>query len=107
MTLDDLLDALADRIALRIRSQRERETYSSQDLPPRCSRRRFRELCKSGRVVGAMRDGRSWTCTREAWESARRHAPRKTAAPIAAKLNDRADALLASSGLRIVGGRGR
>jgi hypothetical protein len=40
-------------------------------LPPRTSRRRFAEICRSGRVQGAYRDGRIWVCIREAWHSAR------------------------------------
>ena len=46
--LGALLDALADRIAERIGSTRERKMYSSVDLPPRTTRRRFRELCARG-----------------------------------------------------------
>jgi hypothetical protein len=103
--LSVVLDALADRIAARIGSTRERETYSSCDLPPRTSRRRFAELCRSGRVADARRHGRDWSCSREAWEGARtRRAPQTTrdrpVLPVA--LRDRADALLSRAGLRVV-----
>ena len=103
-----LLDALADRIARRIATRPERETYSSRELPPRCSRRRFAELCRSGRIDGAHREGRDWICTRQAWEAARSRKP-NGAAPVAAAIGStslvaRADALLERSGLRVVRG---
>ena len=101
-----LLDALADRIAARISTNTERERYDSHNLPPRCSRRRFAEVCRSGRIADAQREGRDWTCSRRAWEEARsRKAPARPAAPPApTSLNARADALLARSGLRVVRG---
>jgi hypothetical protein len=107
MTADGLfstvLDELADRVAARIMSARGRETYSSHDRPPRTTRRRFAELCRSGRVVGARRDGRDWVCSRDAWHAAR---VRKVAPPLPAttSLDAKADALLARAGLRVVKG---
>jgi hypothetical protein len=100
-----VLDALADRIAERIGTRREREIYSSRELPPRCSRRRFAELCRSGRVPGARREGRDWTCSREAWEAARSHKPGRRAPepPPSDSLVERADALLARARLRRIG----
>jgi hypothetical protein len=102
-----LLDALADRIAMRL-TTRPPETYSSRDLPPRCSRRRFAEISRSGRIDGASREGRDWICTRAAWEAAR---SRKAngAAPVAVpieppSLSARADELLKRAGLRVVRG---
>lgn len=53
--LDAVLDELADRIAGRILAVRERETYSSGALPPRVSRRRFVEVCRSGCVANSER----------------------------------------------------
>jgi hypothetical protein len=103
-----LLDALADRIALRITTAPERETYDSRHLPPRTSRRRFAEVCRSGRVVEARREGRDWTCSRGAWEAARsrRSAVRPATAErhAAADLDSRAADLLARAGLRLIGG---
>jgi hypothetical protein len=105
--LDALLDELADRLATRILSTSRHETYSSRDLPPRCSRRRFAELCRSGRVVGARREGREWVCAREAWEAerTRAYAPVVTKTTVkATSLDAKADALLARAGLRVVKG---
>jgi hypothetical protein len=102
-SLEALLDALAERIAARILVAREQDTYSSHELPLRCTRRRFAELCRSGVVLGARRDGRDWVCAREAWDAAR--APKTRSARVAAlPLDVKADALLARAGLRVVKG---
>lgn len=55
--------------------------YTSDDLPARESRRVFREVCVSGRVVGARREGRTWICSRKAWHVARAWAPPASAQP--------------------------
>jgi hypothetical protein len=104
--LGALLDALADRIAERIGSTREREIYSSRELPPRTTRRRFAEVCRSGRVLDARRQGRDWTCSRLAWEASRSRKPSALPAATSAPttLDARADALLARNGLRVVRG---
>ena len=118
MTLDSktsgallaVLDYVADRSATRIGSTREREIYTSLDLPPACSRRRFAELCRGGRVVGALRNGNVWTCSRAAWDASRRR-PAKAPAPerelAAPQLEAAAADLLASAGLRVVRGGAR
>ena len=100
--LAELLDALAERIAIRLAAGRECDAYSSTDLPPRCSRRRFAELCRSGRVVDARQEGRAWVCSRQTWEAARvrRPAPARRSVTTQAQ----ADALLARAGLRVVRG---
>ena len=105
-TIDALIDSLADRIAARILTAGKRETYSSRDLPPRCSRRRFAELCRSGCVAGARREGREWVCSVSAWEAARARKPKPNSpgSPRATTLDAKADALLACSGLRVVKG---
>lgn len=102
-----LLDAIADRLAARIASRDQRETYSSRELPPRCSRRRFAEVCRTGRVADAEREGRDWTCSRAAWQSARarKPAPRIVEPTTPTPLTEQADRLLARAGLRVVGGR--
>lgn len=103
--LSAVLDLLADRIAARIATAPDRERYDSRNLPPRCARRRFAEVCRSGRVNDARREGRDWTCSREAWEAARSRKPRMSATHPAAptSLDATADRLLARSGLRVVG----
>jgi hypothetical protein len=105
-----VLDALADRLAARITAAPDRERYSSHSLPPCCSRRRFAEVCRSGRVADARREGRDWICSRASWEAARRR-PAAVATPErlpgSGPLVDQADRLLARSGLRVVGGRRR
>jgi hypothetical protein len=98
--LDALVDLVADRIAARIAERREREQYSSIDLPAGFTRRRFAEICRSGRVSDARRDGRIWTCSRAAWEGRRREVHKKPS------LDERADALLTRAGLRVVRGNG-
>jgi hypothetical protein len=101
--LATLLDAMADRIAARIATAPERERYSSRALPPNTTRRRFAEVCRSGRVADARREGRDWTCSRAAWEVARSRKPSlPTVAPTAR--DEQADRLLSRAGLRVVGG---
>jgi hypothetical protein len=46
-------------------------TYDSTRLPPRTSRRRFAELCRSNRIPGAHQEGKVWVYPREAWHAAR------------------------------------
>jgi hypothetical protein len=100
-----LLDMFADRLAARLNERVERETYSSRDLPSRTSRRRFAEVCRSGRVEGARREGRDWVCSRAAWQAARAQRPRMQGCPPrSASVHARADALLARAGLRVIGG---
>jgi hypothetical protein len=103
-----LCDMIADRIVLRITTAPERETFDSRNLPPRTSRRRFAEVCRAGRVADARREGRDWTCSRAAWEAARRRGPKPSdTTPHEPSLDMQADDLLAASGLRIVRGGGR
>lgn len=101
--LSAVMDELAGRVAVRLLTLRGGETYSSCDLPPRCSRRRFAELCRSGRVGDAHREGRDWICSRDAWHAARARKP-ATPQPQERCLSAKADALLARSGLRVVKG---
>jgi hypothetical protein len=109
--LSAFLDALADRLTARINGRVEWETFSSRELPPRTTRRRFAEVCKSGRVEGARREGRDWICSRTAWEQTRTRRssvatrrPMNSATSPTAILDARADALLARAGLRVIGG---
>lgn len=83
----------------------ERDSYTSEDLPPRTSRRRFAEVCRSGRVHGARREGNEWVCARDDWHSARaKRAPQRKASEQAfpADLTAIADEALARAGLRVV-----
>jgi hypothetical protein len=98
-----VLDALADRIAVRIGVVREPDVYDSRNLPPRCTRRRFVELCRAGRVAGAWREGVNWCCSREAWEAARVTRKQAAAPRPVAPLEAQADRLLTRAGLRVVG----
>jgi hypothetical protein len=45
--------------------------YATTNLPRGVSRRTFHAVCRSGRVHGAVREGRRWRCSRAAWHSAR------------------------------------
>lgn len=80
------------------------EQYSGRALPPGVSRRAFFAACRAGRVDGARRDGRGWTCSRSAWVAYRgRGADRPVrgcAAPTPASGADDADQLLEQAGFR-------
>lgn len=83
------------------------DQYTSTSPPPRTTRRRFREVCASGIVEGARKEGMSWACSRTAWHQARsrRSEPRPpVVAAIDASMTAQVDRLLARAGLRIVGG---
>jgi hypothetical protein len=101
--LGAILDVLAAKLAERLDRGPDREEYSSRDLPPRTSRRRFAEICRSGVVADARRIGRDWVCSRRAWEASRaRRAP--TAVATTQPLDSSVDELLSRAGLRLVGG---
>ena len=103
--LDAVSEGIADRVAARLGGRVDGDTYDSRRLPPRCTRRRFAEVCRSGRVDGAHREGRDWVCSRVAWEAAqtRKVAPSSARTPHGfSDRTARADVLLARSGLRIV-----
>jgi hypothetical protein len=103
--LDAVTEDLAVRLATRLGGGANPDTYDSLRLPARCTRRRFAEVCRSGRVAGARREGRDWVCSRLAWEASQtRKRPLPALRPPCAPSdrNARADALLARSGLRIL-----
>lgn len=106
----DLADALA-RLAQEGEVNSRPDVYDSGRLPPRTSRRRFAELCRSGRIADAYREGRDWVCSRSSWHSSRMVGSR-VAPPTPESdsgLVERADELLRRRGLRILpsnGGRG-
>jgi hypothetical protein len=105
--LGAILDVLADRLRA-FETHDEPETYSSHDLPPRTTRRRFAELCRANRVEGAHQEGRLWVCSRQAWHASRsrpvRPPPPTVVAQSERQLVERADELLRRKGLRVVGG---
>lgn len=102
-----VLDLLADKLAARIGVVRERDVYTSEDLPPDCrTRRAFAEKCR--RIPEAEKRGRTWVVVRAAWEAHRRTrrgaAIATVAMTTAPPLTAKADALLARAGLRAVVG---
>jgi hypothetical protein len=98
-----LAEALADLARERERAPDQEAAYDSMNLPPRTSRRRFAELCRSGCVPGAHREGRAWICSRDAWHASRiRGAPKNRAPNPLPSLAERADALLRRGGLRLL-----
>jgi hypothetical protein len=107
----DLADALATLAQEGEVNSSRPDVYDSGHLPPRTSRRRFAELCRSGRIGGAYREGRDWVCPRSSWHSSRMVGTR-VAPPMPesdSALVERADELLRRRGLRILpsnGGRG-
>lgn len=88
-------------------------TYGTYALPPDCPNvDAFTRACRSGRVAGAAKSGRTWTCTADAWRSRAptpapaypfKPKPRKTTAkpaPENAPTSTVSDELLAELGLR-------
>jgi hypothetical protein len=53
-------------------------SFSSIDRPAHTSRRTFNRECRGGRIIGAHKTGKVWTCSRTEWLAARakRPAPR-------------------------------
>lgn len=72
------------------------DDYSSINLPRGVSRRSFRERCASGRVDGARREGRIWTCSRSAWHASRSTTTTTTTAEPRTDASSIADAALAA-----------
>jgi hypothetical protein len=108
--LGQTLGVLLERVSADV-GRGERETFSSVDLPPRTSRRCFREVCKSGRVEGVRREGRLWVCTRAAWDEARSRPVPTSGTTETTETTERpptleakATALLARARLRVVPG---
>ena len=101
-----LLDALADRVAARIGLHTERTVYTSLDLPPCCTRRRFREVAP--RIPEATKQGALWIVPRVAWDAYRTRrsgtARRVEASATTPDLDRQADELLREAGLRVVRG---
>ena len=101
----ELAEALAELARESAPGPGAADSYDSAHLPPRTSRRRFAEICRSGRIEGATQEGRIWVCPREAWHAVRARRARGANAGLAAaapSLVARADALLERSGLRLL-----
>ncbi len=79
------------------------EYRSPNVLPPGTSARTFREVCRTGRVQGARREGRQWVCGRDAWHAARASKPAK--APVANDVAEMSDEDLAERAIAGVRGR--
>ena len=98
----DLANALAELASAGDAPHGSSAFYDSTHLPPRTTRRRFAELCRSGRVAGAYREGRNWVCSCDAWHAVRARRPRTTPASDGAPaLAERVDELLRRRGLRL------
>ncbi len=88
----DLLNVIRAIVREEIANERHQlgtSGYSTRDLPPRTSARSFNETCRSGVVDGAIKEGRAWTCSREAWHRARGRKP--VAAPRLHLVSDEPD----------------
>ena len=79
----------------------DRGPFTSLELPPGCTRRRFAERCAE--IAEATKDGRVWVCPCDAWE----RVARRRASPVVAiePENDSAASLLAKAGVRRVAGK--
>jgi hypothetical protein len=99
----ELAEALMELASESERAPGSNDAYDSARLPPRTSRRRFAEVCRSGRVSGAVRDGRAWVCPRDAWHAARERAAGTVHESEGTRsLIKQADNLLERSGLRLL-----
>lgn len=99
----EFAEALAELARDSERTPGVTDSYDSAHLPPRTSRRRFAEICRSGQVDGATLEGRVWVCSREAWHAARGRR-KEAAAPSNPSLTpeESVDALLSRRGFRLI-----
>jgi hypothetical protein len=75
--------------------------YSTEARPAGVSRRVFHETCRSGVVVGAEKDGRTWSCARTAWHTRRRCVPAPRLRPLQDGPTDEELADLAIASMRV------
>ena len=99
--LGAVLDCLADRIAARIGETRERDAYSSTELPPRMTRRRFENCARAAALQAPTRKARHG-CAR-AWLGKRRDVASRPRWQRRARRPRTSTACCAASGLRVVG----
>ena len=100
----DLANALAELAHQSQVADEQDDYYDSVHLPPRTTRRRFAEVCRSGCVPGAYREGKNWVCLRESWRSSRLGQSVSEEHVSGPSLGERAAALLNRSGLRLLPG---
>ncbi len=102
--LAPLARALAPFVAAEVAKIGTAGEFTTESPPPAISAKTFHAVCRSGIVLGATKDGRSWRCTREAWFAAR--TPKVARSP-GVEDDDAAcaDQFLADAGLRRTGGR--
>jgi hypothetical protein len=67
------------------------EEYANTNLPPGVNARTFSRWCRSGRVAGAVGDGKGWRCGVEAWRAARA-AGRRAPTPSPEEIDDTREA---------------
>lgn len=76
VAIEKIVDARVDaRLAELGIAKAPATEYSSDSPPPGMTRRTFATWCRTGLVVGAKRNGRSWTCSVAAWREARARGP--------------------------------
>jgi hypothetical protein len=69
--------AFALAVVEAVENDRPREDdFDSERRPANVSRRAFNTTCRSGKVEGATKDGRTWSCSRAAWHTARSRKPK-------------------------------
>jgi hypothetical protein len=100
LTLDDVLDLLADKLADRIARRGTATVYSSVSLPPGIKRRAFNERCRG--IPEARKDGVIWSVSVDAYDRAVRRGPqpRKATAAAVEPANDDAMELLRQAGAK-------
>ena len=104
--MKELLEALRAEVRALVREELARtgvavDAYSSANLPPGVTARTFGRWCRSGRVLGAVRDGAGWRCSAGAWREARAGGPERPSKPLLTVVpNDDASSILERAGLR-------
>ena len=103
---ESLVDAMRELVRTLVREELAKagavvDVYSSATLPPGITSRTFGRWCRTGRVVGAVRDGAGWRCSAEAWRAARGAGPKRPAPTLTlVPSSDDAADLLTLAGLR-------
>ncbi len=99
--LDMFAELVADKLAAKMRAPLS--TYSSTNLPPGITRRKFAERCL--RIAEARKDGRVWVVPVEAYEAALRVGakakPKLTVVPVPVRRQPDTVSILAASGIHV------